>query len=146
MSLHAREFFDELCLPFHDAVVVGNTCYASPVPDAPLRLRIEFASTINAEVYGGLRAVVIHSDRGVIDAVALTFLDYGTFHRRDKAHNTPIARVTDGVRFRDRWRCEEVPIADCRTSAPRFRDLPPAVDESLTRHLLCRVTATSCTP
>lgn len=28
---------------------------------------------------------VIHPDRG---AVALSFLDHGTFHRRDEAHNT----------------------------------------------------------
>ncbi|WP_253911360.1 hypothetical protein [Streptomyces sp. CNQ-509] len=89
MSLYAREFFDELCLPFHDGVVVGNTYFATPQPDVPLRLRISFASTINSDTYGGLRAVVIHPDRGQIDALALSFLDHCTFHRRDEAHHTP---------------------------------------------------------
>ncbi|WP_055495501.1 hypothetical protein [Streptomyces sp. TP-A0356] len=88
MSLHAAEFFAELCLPFHDHAVVGATYFAAPVPGTPLRLRIEFTATIHADTYGGLRMAVIHPDRGEIDAVSLSFLDHGTFHRRDEAHNT----------------------------------------------------------
>lgn len=88
MSLQAAEFFAELCLPFHDGTVVGNTYYATPIPGKPLRLRIDFTRTIHANTYGGLRAAVLHPDRGEIDAVALSFLEHGTFHRRDEAHNT----------------------------------------------------------
>ncbi len=88
MPLQAAEFFAELCLPFHDFAVVGATYFAVPVPGAPLRLRIDFTATIHADTYGGLRVAVIHPDRGEIDAVALSFLDHGTFHRRDEAHNT----------------------------------------------------------
>ncbi|MFF5546767.1 hypothetical protein ACL07V_29065 [Streptomyces sp. MB22_4] len=88
MSLHAAEFFAELCLPFHDHAVVGATYFAAPVPGTPLRLRIDFTATIHADTYGGLRMAVIHPDRGEIDAVSLSFLDHGTFHRRDEAHNT----------------------------------------------------------
>lgn len=88
MSLHAPEFFAELCLPFHDGTVVGSTYYATPDRHVPLRLRIDFSRTIDAHTYGGLRVAVIHPDRGEIDAVALNFLDHGTFHRRDEARNT----------------------------------------------------------
>ncbi|MFE4058911.1 hypothetical protein ACFXP3_21900 [Streptomyces sp. NPDC059096] len=88
MSLQATEFFAELCLPFTDSTVVGSTYFATPVPGGPLRLRIEFTSTIWADTYGGLRIAVVHADRGEIDAVALSFVDHGTFHRRDEAHNT----------------------------------------------------------
>ncbi|GGZ44603.1 hypothetical protein [Streptomyces poonensis] len=88
MSLRAAEFFTELCLPFTDSTVVGNTYYAAPVPGGPLRLRISFTGTVYADTYGGLRAAVIHADRGEIDAVALSFVDHGTFHRRDEARNT----------------------------------------------------------
>ncbi|MGY9065339.1 hypothetical protein [Streptomyces sp. CAS3] len=85
MNLQAPEFFAELGLPFHDSTAVGNTYYATPVPDAPLRLRITFARTISADTYGGLRVAVIHPDRGEVDAVALSFLDHDTFRRRDEA-------------------------------------------------------------
>ncbi|MFD3910030.1 hypothetical protein [Streptomyces sp. NPDC058603] len=87
MSLQAPEFFAELCLPFHDSTVVGNTYYATPVPGAPLRLRITFARTIYADTYGGLRLAVVHADQGEIDAVALSFKDHGTFRLRDKARD-----------------------------------------------------------
>lgn len=88
MSLQAPEFFAELCLPFHDSTVVGNTYFAAPVPGVALRLRIDFTRTIHADTYGGLRLAVVHPERGEIDAVALSFLDHGTFHRRDEATNT----------------------------------------------------------
>lgn len=84
----AAEFFAELCLPFHDHTVVGNTYFAAPLPGTPLRLRITFSETIYADTYGGLRLAVVHADRGEIDAVALSFLDHGTFGRRDEATNT----------------------------------------------------------
>ncbi|MDX3114254.1 hypothetical protein [Streptomyces scabiei] len=71
MSLQAPEFFAELCLPFHDHTVVDNTYFAAPVPDVPLRLRIDFTGTIHADTYGGLRVAVVHPDRGETDAVAL---------------------------------------------------------------------------
>ncbi|MGC0328082.1 hypothetical protein RKD23_001072 [Streptomyces sp. SAI-170] len=88
MSLQAPEFFAELCLPFPDSTVVGSTYYATPVAGAPLRLRISFTGTMHADTYGGLRLAIVHADRGEIDAVALSFVDHGTFHRRDEAHNT----------------------------------------------------------
>ncbi len=71
MSLQAREFFAELCLPFRVHAVVGDTYYATPIPGTPLRLRIDFNATIHADTYGGLRLAVLHPDRGEIDAVAL---------------------------------------------------------------------------
>ncbi|MFJ1673087.1 hypothetical protein ACIOK4_43385 [Streptomyces bottropensis] len=88
MSLQAAEFFAELCLPFHDHTVVGNTYFAVPIPDAPLRMRIDFTRTIHADTYKGLRVAVVHPERGEIDAVALSFVDHGTFHRRDEATTT----------------------------------------------------------
>ncbi|MQS08055.1 hypothetical protein [Streptomyces alkaliphilus] len=89
MSLQAAEFFDELCLPFPDSAVVGDTYYAIPVLGGPWRLSIGFTRTIHTDTYGGLRAAVLHAERGEIDAVALGFIDHGTFHRRDEALNTP---------------------------------------------------------
>ncbi|MCM2579709.1 hypothetical protein [Streptomyces meridianus] len=89
MSLQAADFFAELCLPFTDSTVVGNTYYATPAADARLRLRIGFTGTIYADTYGGLRVAVVHMDRGEIDSAALNFVDHGTFHRRDEAQNTP---------------------------------------------------------
>ncbi|MER6151586.1 hypothetical protein [Streptomyces hirsutus] len=86
MVLHAREFFMEhLKLPFAEAAVVGNTYYAVPVPGTPLRLRIDFARTIRADEYDGLRLTTIHQDRGELDAVALRFEDHKTFDHRDAA-------------------------------------------------------------
>ncbi|MGC0405314.1 hypothetical protein RKD27_007958 [Streptomyces sp. SAI-126] len=97
MALQAPEFFAELCLPFHDSTVVGNTYFAAPIPDTPLRLRIDFTKTIHADTYGGLRLALVHSDRGEIDAVTLSFVDHGTFHRRDEAHNTRVNTKQDGT-------------------------------------------------
>lgn len=97
MSLPAPEFFAELCLPFEDSTVVGSTYYATPVTGAPLRLTISFTGTIYADTYGGLRVAVVHEDRGEIDAVALSFVDHGTFHRRDEAQNTPRPKSTYGT-------------------------------------------------
>jgi hypothetical protein len=88
LPLQAVEFFAELCLPFHEHTIVGNTYFAVPVPGAPLRLRIDFTRTIHADTYGGLRVAVVHPERGEIDAVALNFVDHQTFHRRDEATNT----------------------------------------------------------
>ncbi|WP_413471194.1 hypothetical protein [Streptomyces noursei] len=65
MSLQAAEFFAELCLPFTNGTVVGNTYYATPIQDAPLRLRIRFTPTLYADTYGGLQATVLHADNGV---------------------------------------------------------------------------------
>ncbi|MFD4994671.1 hypothetical protein [Streptomyces buecherae] len=85
MSLQAPEFFAELRLPFRDHTVVGTTYFAAPIPGSPLRLRIDFSPTIYADTYGGLRVALVHSDRGQLDAVTLSFVDHGTFHRRDEA-------------------------------------------------------------
>lgn len=97
MSLQAPEFFAELCLPFHDSTVIGNTYYANPVAGGSLRLRIGFTATIYADSYDGLRLAVIHADRGEIDTVALSFRDHGTFHRRDEANNAPANRSDYGT-------------------------------------------------
>lgn len=88
MSPQASEFFAELCLPFRDSTVVGDTYYVTPVPGGPLRLRVGFTGSINRDTYGGLRLAIVHLDRGEIDAVAPSFMNHGTFHRRDEAHNT----------------------------------------------------------
>ncbi|MFF7050142.1 hypothetical protein ACFY94_17455 [Streptomyces griseorubiginosus] len=82
---------------FHDSTVVGNTYLAAPTPGAHLRLRIDFTRTIHADTYGGLRLAVVHPDRGEIDAVSLSFLDHGTFHRRDVASNRPLNNSTHGT-------------------------------------------------
>ncbi|MFF3372055.1 hypothetical protein ACFYXF_03755 [Streptomyces sp. NPDC002680] len=97
MSFRAREFFAELMLPFTHSTVVGNTYYATPTTGSPLRLCIEFTPTVYADTYGGLRASVVHADRGEINAVALSFVDHGTFHRRDEAQNTPTDNSTYGT-------------------------------------------------
>ncbi|MGW8327553.1 hypothetical protein ACWGLE_06610 [Streptomyces sp. NPDC055897] len=73
--------------PVQDVAVVGYTYFAAPAPGAPLWLRIDFTRTIHADTYGGLRIAVVHPDRGEIDAVALSFVENGTFHRRDEATN-----------------------------------------------------------
>jgi hypothetical protein len=85
MALHAREFFADLALPFTESSVVGNTYYATPDQGGLLRLRIDFAQTIRADVYNGLRLAVIHPDRGELDATVLRFDDHNTFDHRDAA-------------------------------------------------------------
>ncbi|MDF3292447.1 hypothetical protein [Streptomyces silvisoli] len=86
MSLHVQQFFDDvLALPFDDHAVIGNSYYAAPQSDSPLRLRIDFAPTIRHGEYDGLRLRVIHPDQGVVDLAILTFADHGTFTRRDAA-------------------------------------------------------------
>ncbi|MFE2518391.1 hypothetical protein ACFXG9_24130 [Streptomyces mirabilis] len=80
--MHAPEFFAELRLPFPSGTTVGTTYYATPIAGAPLRLQIGFTDTQYRNAYGGLRLTVMHVDRGTIDAVALSFADHGTFHRR----------------------------------------------------------------
>ncbi|MFD4022304.1 hypothetical protein ACFWRV_02140 [Streptomyces sp. NPDC058576] len=82
MSLHAPEFFAELRLPFPNGTMVGTTYYATPIPDSPLRLQIDFTDTQYRNAYGGLRLTVTHTDRGTIDTVALSFADHDTFRRR----------------------------------------------------------------
>lgn len=83
MSLRAPEFFAELRLPFPSGTTVGNTYYATPIAGSPLRLQISFTDTMYRNTYGGLRLTVMHTDRGKIDAVALSFADHGTFRRRE---------------------------------------------------------------
>ncbi|MFP8887590.1 hypothetical protein [Streptomyces mangrovi] len=84
MALHARDFFSEhLKLPFAEAAVVGNTYYATPTPGGLLRLRIDFARTIRAHEYDGMRLATIHPDGGELDAVTLRFEDHKTFDHRD---------------------------------------------------------------
>jgi hypothetical protein len=85
MAMHAQTFFrDHLRLPFRDAVIVGNSYYATPQPDSPLRLRITFArDAVRADEYEGLRLTVLHADRGELDAVTLRFEDHHTFDHRD---------------------------------------------------------------
>ncbi|MFP8903899.1 hypothetical protein [Streptomyces atacamensis] len=84
MALHTRAFFTQhLKLPFAEAAVVGNTYYATPTPGGLLRLRIDFARTIRAHEYDGLRLATLHQDRGELDAVTLRFEDHKTFDHRD---------------------------------------------------------------
>ncbi|MFE9308139.1 hypothetical protein ACFYM5_10610 [Streptomyces sp. NPDC006706] len=86
MPMYAREFFAELNLPFTDAAVVGNTYYATPTAEGPLRLRIDFSPTIRAGEYDGLRLATIHQDGGELDVVHLRFADHKTFDHRDSAY------------------------------------------------------------
>lgn len=81
--MYAREFFDQMGLPFADCAVVGTTYYATPVPDGPLRLRIDFCRTIRANEYDGLRVATIHPEQGELDAAVLRFDDHKTFNHRD---------------------------------------------------------------
>ncbi|MEU3299757.1 hypothetical protein ABZ729_08035 [Streptomyces sp. NPDC006678] len=83
MSMHAREFYAELGLPFADRAVVGTTYYATPAPGDPLRLRVDFCRTIRADEYDGLRLATIHEDRGELDVAILRFEDHRTFEHRD---------------------------------------------------------------
>lgn len=93
MALHAQQFFDDVLeLPFHQYAIVGNALYAAPQPNAPLRLRIDFAPTIRRDEYDGLRLRVIHPDQGVLDTVILRFADHGTFERRDAARGLSTGR------------------------------------------------------
>ncbi|MCX5583017.1 MULTISPECIES: hypothetical protein [Streptomyces] len=99
LSLHAAEFFAEL-QPAFPGAVVGNTYYGIPVADSPVRIRIDFQSTIRHREYDGLRLAVLHPDRGTLDTVFLSFADHQTFARRDAA--TGIGPGRDGyARFRD---------------------------------------------
>ncbi|MEU3553341.1 hypothetical protein [Streptomyces fragilis] len=121
MAMHARAFFlEHLRLPFSDATVVGNTYYAAPQPDSPLRLRISFARTIRADEYEGIRLTVLHAERGELDAVTLLFQDHHTFDHRDAAQGrrpteSGYATINE---FKDRpdW----VPWKDAHTN--RLRD------------------------
>ncbi|WP_330347765.1 hypothetical protein [Streptomyces sp. NBC_00582] len=98
MSLHAQQFFTEhLAMPFANSAVIGNTYYATPLPNSPLRLRIDFSRTIVANEYGGLRLAVLHPDKGELDAVALTFAEHGTFAHRDAARNTQPGQMSYGT-------------------------------------------------
>lgn len=83
MPLHTKQFFDDvLQLPF-DGTVVGDAFYATFDTGSPLRLRIDFASTITHGEYGGLRLAVVHAEQGAIDTTILSFADHRTFARRD---------------------------------------------------------------
>ncbi|GAA3389021.1 hypothetical protein [Streptomyces roseoviridis] len=92
MPLRAKEFFDELALPFASGTVVGDTYYATPVRDSPLRLRIEFAQTVMDRQYDGLRLTVTHVERGALDTRHLSFADHDTFVRRDAAQGLAAGR------------------------------------------------------
>ncbi|WP_367435136.1 hypothetical protein [Streptomyces celluloflavus] len=109
MSLHTQQFFTEhLTLPFHDSAIVGDVYYATPQPDSPLRLRMDFHRTIRQGEYDGLRVSVLHRDQGVVDTTILTFADHGTFTRRDAARQ--IGPGQDGfARIRDWHRDGEPP-------------------------------------
>ncbi|MFE0187974.1 hypothetical protein [Streptomyces sp. NPDC058989] len=118
MALYAREFFAELGLPFTDSTVVGNTYYANPSPDSPLRLRIDFSPTIVADTYRGLRVAIAHPDRGEVDAVALTFEDHDTFRHRDQARELR-PRVRGHGTFDKYHRAGEMPWQGADTTGLR---------------------------
>ncbi|MFF2508740.1 hypothetical protein ACFVTY_36045 [Streptomyces sp. NPDC058067] len=88
MALHAQQFFDDaLELPLDQYAIIGDTLYAAPQPNSPLRLRIDFAPTMRHGEYDGLRLRVIHPEQGVLDTAILRFADHGTFTRRDTARD-----------------------------------------------------------
>ncbi len=109
---------EHLKLPFVDAAVVGNAYFATPVPGGSLRLRIDFARTIRAGEYDGLRLATIHQDRGELDAVSLRFEDHKTFDHRDAARGCSPLESGYGTiyEFRDR-----VPTG-CHGKAPTPTD------------------------
>ncbi|MCP3821427.1 hypothetical protein NLX86_26015 [Streptomyces sp. A3M-1-3] len=117
MALYAREFFvDHLKLPFADAVVVGNSYYATPMPGGPLRLRIEFSRTIRADEYDGLRLATIHQDGGELDAVALRFEDHRTFEHRDATQGCGPSHSGYGTFYEFRDRPDWVPWEGAHTN------------------------------
>ncbi|MFD4123886.1 hypothetical protein ACFXKK_02820 [Streptomyces globisporus] len=93
MPLHAQQFFDDVLeLPFHQYAIVGDSLYATPQPNSPLRLGIDFAPTIRHGEYDGLRLRVVHLERGVLDTATLRFADHGTLERRDAARGLTTGR------------------------------------------------------
>ncbi|MEU8495264.1 hypothetical protein AB0940_01180 [Streptomyces sp. NPDC006656] len=85
MALFTEQLFaDHLTLPYPEAAVVGDAYFAAPVPDLPLRLRIDFAPTIYAGRYDGLRLRIVHLDQGPVDTLVLRFADHGAFDTRDR--------------------------------------------------------------
>ncbi|MFD6989346.1 hypothetical protein [Streptomyces sp. NPDC059943] len=99
MPLHTKQFFDDvLQLPF-EGTVVGDAYFAT-FRDSPLKLRIDFAPTITAGEYGGLRLMVIHPGWGSMDTTILSFADHATFTDRDARLDIPPGRGDYGT-FRD---------------------------------------------
>ncbi|MGX1759880.1 hypothetical protein ACWIG5_23735 [Streptomyces lydicus] len=81
--MQAPAFFEKvLALPF-DGTVIGNSYYARLDDVSGVRLRVDFYSTIRAGEYGGLRARLLHPDKGTIDTAVLSFADHDTFAGRD---------------------------------------------------------------
>ncbi|QEV04950.1 hypothetical protein [Streptomyces prasinus] len=120
MALHARAFFMEhLKLPSVDAAVVGNTYFATPAPGSPLRLRIDFARTIRADEYDGLRLATIHQDRGELDVVVLRFEDHNTFDHRDAARGRSPQESGYGTFYEFRDRPDWVPWEGAHTHVLR---------------------------
>ncbi|MGW0137517.1 hypothetical protein [Streptomyces calvus] len=120
MALYARMFFmNHLQLPFADAAVVGNTYYATPVPGAPLRLRIDFTRTVRADEYDGLRLATIHQDGGELDAVVLRFEDHKTFDHRDSTQGRNPRDSGYGTIHEFRDRPEWVPWKGAHTNGLR---------------------------
>ncbi|MFB7270738.1 hypothetical protein [Streptomyces sp. NPDC056244] len=118
MPLYAREFFTELGLPFTDSTVVGNTYYATPSANSPLRLRIDFSGTIVADQYGGLRLTTVHPDRGEVDTVALAFRDHDTFRSRDEVEGKKPGYSNYGT-FDLYYRAGEMPWQGAETTGLR---------------------------
>lgn len=72
----------EVPLPALRRNVIGNSYYAT-LDDSRLRLRLDFYDTIVDGLYGGLRARLLHPEKGLIDVAVLSFADHGTFAQRD---------------------------------------------------------------
>ncbi|MFG2703167.1 hypothetical protein [Streptomyces sp. NPDC048386] len=120
MALYAREFFmEQLKLPLAEAAVVGNTYFATPTLDGPLRLRIDFARTIRADEYDGLRVAAIHHDRGELDAVVLRFEDHKTFDHRDATLGRSPRESGYGTIYEFRDRPDWVPWQGAHTGGIR---------------------------
>ncbi|WSQ12929.1 hypothetical protein OG604_37050 [Streptomyces sp. NBC_01231] len=121
MALYAREFFmEQLKLPFTEARVVGSIYYATPVPGGALRLRIDFARTIRADEYNGLRLAAIHQDRGELGAAVLRFEDHKTFDHRDAAQGRSLGAPGYATVREFRERPDWVPWEGAHTN--RLRD------------------------
>jgi hypothetical protein len=76
----------------------------SPSTSTSRVLRIDFARTIRADEYDGLRPTTMHQDTGELDAVALRFEDHKTFDHRNAARGRSPRESGYGTiyEFRDR--------------------------------------------
>ncbi|MEV6807738.1 hypothetical protein [Streptomyces sp. NPDC051132] len=116
MALYAQQFFTGQ-LQLTGGTVIGDSYYCAPTAGSPLRLRIDFARTIRAGEYDGLRLQTLHAEQGVLDSLVLTFAAHDTFRSRDDAlHRKP---GDDGYAVIRDWRGYDPPWQGVATTKLR---------------------------